>query len=89
GEGNVMLRDTVLGLLDKGSKNILLNLHEVGYVDSSGLGELVKSYTTVKGRGGQLKLFNLSKRMNDLLEMTKLCGVFDIQADEASAVESF
>ena len=89
GEGNVMLRETVRSLLDKGSKDILLNLHEVGYVDSSGIGELVRSYTTIKTQGGQMKLVNLSKRVHDLLQLTKLHSVFDIQADEASAIQSF
>jgi anti-sigma B factor antagonist len=89
GEGNVMLRDTVRGLVDKGTNKILLNLHEVGYVDSSGIGELVKSYTTVRKQGGQLKLVNLSKRVHDLLQLTRLYSVFDIQQDEASALQSF
>jgi anti-sigma B factor antagonist len=89
GEGNVMLRETVRSLLDKGSKDILLNLHEVGYVDSSGIGELVRSYTTIKTQGGQMKLVNLSQRVHDLLQLTKLHAVFDIQADEASAIQSF
>lgn len=89
GEGNVMLRETILGLLDKGNKKILLNLHGVGYVDSSGIGELVKSYTTVKNQGGQMKLVNLSKRVHDLLQLTRLYAVFDIEADEASAIQSF
>ncbi|MGD0508439.1 MAG: STAS domain-containing protein [Terriglobales bacterium] len=89
GEGNVILRDTVRGLLEKGSNKILLNLHEVGYVDSSGIGELVKSYATVRSHGGHLKLVNPSKRVHDLLQLTKLYTVFDIQADEASAIQSF
>lgn len=89
GEGNVMLRETVLGVLDKGNKKILLNLHNVGYVDSSGIGELVKSYTTIKNQGGQMKLVNLSKRVHDLLQLTRLYSVFDIEADEASAIQSF
>ncbi len=89
GEGNVMLREVVRELLEKGNRKILLNLHEVGYVDSSGLGELVKTCTTVQGRGGQLKLVQLSKRVYDLLQMTKLHAVFDIQTDEASAIQSF
>jgi anti-sigma B factor antagonist len=89
GEGNVMLREVVRELLDQGHRKIVLNLHEVGYVDSSGLGELVKTCTTVQGRGGQLKLVQLSKRVQDLLQMTKLHTVFDIQADEASAIQSF
>jgi anti-sigma B factor antagonist len=89
GEGNVMLRETVLGLLDKGNKKLLLNLHNVGYIDSSGMGELVRSYTTVKNQGGQMKLVNLSKRVQDLLQLTRLYSVFEIEPDEASAIESF
>jgi anti-sigma B factor antagonist len=89
GEGNVMLRETVLGLLDKGNKKLLLNLHNVGYIDSSGMGELVRSYTTVKNQGGQMKLVNLSKRVKDLLQLTRLYSVFEIEPDEASAIESF
>ena len=73
----------------KGHKKILLNLHEVGYIDSSGLGELVKTYTSVRNQGGELKLVSLSKRVHDLLQMTRLAAVFDIQADEASAIHSF
>jgi anti-sigma B factor antagonist len=89
GEGNVMLREIVRELIEHGNNKILLNLHDVGYVDSSGMGELVKTYTTVRNQGGQLKLLNPSKRVSDLLTMTRLAGVFDIQADEASAVQSF
>ncbi len=89
GEGTLVLRQVVRELIDKGSKKILLNLYEVGYVDSSGLGELVKTYTTVCGQGGQLKLVQLSKRVQDLLQMTKLHAVFDIQPDEATAIQSF
>jgi anti-sigma B factor antagonist len=89
GEGTVILRDTLRGLLEKGQTKILLNLHEVGYVDSSGIGELVKSYTTVRNHGGHMKLVNLSKRVHDLLQLTKLHTVFDIEADEASAIQSF
>ena len=89
GEGNVMLRETILGIIQKGSNKILLNLHDVGYIDSSGIGELVKSYTTVRNQGGQMKLVNLSKRMHDLLQMTRLSAVFDIQRHEASAIQSF
>lgn len=89
GEGNVMLRDVVQELLEKGNKKILLNLHDVGYVDSSGLGELVKTYTTVRNQGGQLRLLNPSKRVSDLLQMTRLVSVFDIEADEATAIQSF
>jgi anti-sigma B factor antagonist len=66
-----------------------MNLHAVGYLDSSGLGELVKAYTTVRNQGGQLKLVSPSKRVQDLLEITTLSRVFSIEADEASAIQSF
>jgi anti-sigma B factor antagonist len=88
GEGNVMLREIVRELLDKGNKKIVLDLDEVQYVDSSGIGELVKTHTTVRNQGGQLRLINLNKRVNDLLQMTRLLAVFDIEADEVSAVAS-
>ena len=88
GEGNVMLREIVRGLVDKGNKKIVLNLGEVQYIDSSGIGELVKTHTTIRNHGGQLRLVNLNKRVNDLLQMTKLSAVFDIERDEASAMES-
>lgn len=88
GEGNVMLREIVRELADKGNKKIVLNLGEVQYVDSSGIGELVKTHTTVRNQGGQLRLVNLNKRISDLLEMTRLSAVFDIDKDEASAVMS-
>jgi anti-sigma B factor antagonist len=89
GEGNVMLREVVLQLLQAGNKKIAVNLHEVGYVDSCGLGELVKAYTTVRNQGGELKLVNPSRRVQDLLQITKLAGVFSIEADDASAIQSF
>jgi anti-sigma B factor antagonist len=89
GEGNVVLRQTIHGLLDQGNKKILLNLHEVGYVDSAGIGELVRSYTTIRSQGGQMKLVNPSQRLHDLLQTTRLYTVFDIQTDEASAIQSF
>jgi anti-sigma B factor antagonist len=89
GEGNVVLRDTVRRVIENGSKKILMNLHEVGYIDSSGMGELVKSYTSVRNQGGQLKLVSLSKRVSDLLQLTRLNAVFDIEQDEASAIQSF
>jgi len=89
GEGNVMLREIVRQLVEAGHKKIAMNLHDVGYVDSSGLGELVKAYTTVRNQGGELKLVNPSKRVQDLLQMTKLSAVFSIEADEASAIQSF
>jgi anti-sigma B factor antagonist len=88
GEGNVMLREIVRELLAKGNNKIVLNLDKVQYVDSSGIGELVKTHTTVRNQGGQLRLINLNKRVNDLLQMTRLSAVFDIDANEASAVAS-
>lgn len=89
GEGSVMLRELVDELTGKGSRKILLNLHHVGYIDSSGLGELVKAYSTVRDHGGQLKLVDVSKRVRDLLHMTKLNLVLQIEEDEATAVQSF
>jgi anti-sigma B factor antagonist len=89
GEGNLVLRTIVRNLMDKGTKRILLNLHDVGYVDSSGLGELVGTYGSVRREGGQLKLVNPSQRVRDLLQTTHLAALFDIQADEASAIQSF
>ncbi|MGA8213302.1 MAG: STAS domain-containing protein [Candidatus Sulfotelmatobacter sp.] len=89
GEGNIMLREIVRDLSEKGQKAIVLNLGEVNYIDSSGVGELVKAHTTIRNQGGQLKLSNLTKRVHDLLQMTRLSSVFDIQKDEASAIESF
>jgi anti-sigma B factor antagonist len=89
GEGNVILREIVRDLAEKGRKVIVLNLGEVQYIDSSGVGELVKAHTTIRNQGGQLKLTNLNKRVHDLLQMTRLSAVFDIQKDEASAIKSF
>ena len=89
GEGSVTLRDTVRELLAKGQKKILLNLAEVNYIDSSGIGELVSAFTTTKNQSGELKLLNLTKKVNDLLQITKLYTVFDVKDDEAAAVKSF
>jgi anti-sigma B factor antagonist len=88
-EGSVAVRDRISEALEKGIKKILLDLHGVGYVDSSGLGELVRTYTSVRGQGGQMKLVNPSQRVKDLLQMTRLSAVFDVQADEASALQFF
>jgi anti-sigma B factor antagonist len=88
GEGNVMLRDIVRELADKGTKKIVLNLAKVQYVDSSGIGELVRTHTTVRNQGGQLRLVNLTKQVNDLLQITRLSAVFDMEGDEASAIRS-
>jgi anti-sigma B factor antagonist len=89
GEGNIVLRELVRDLSEKGAKAIVLNLGDVQYIDSSGIGELVKAHATMRNQGGQLKLANLNKRVHDLLEMTRLSAVFDIQKDEASAIKSF
>ena len=89
GEGSVQLRDSIRDLMAQGQKNILLNLGEVNYIDSSGIGELVSAFTSVKNGGGQLKLLNLTKKVHDLLQITKLYTVFDVRDDEAHAVESF
>jgi len=89
GEGSITLRETVSGLLAKGQKKILLNLGDVNYIDSSGIGELVSAFTTVRKQGGDLKLLNLTKKVHDLLQITKLYTVFDVKDDEAAAVKSF
>ncbi len=89
GEGSVTLRDAIRDLVNKGEKSILLNLGDVSYIDSSGIGELVSAFTSVKNSGGELKLLNLTKKVHDLLQITKLYTVFDIKDDEASAVASF
>jgi anti-sigma B factor antagonist len=89
GEGSVTLRDTVRDLLSKGNKKILLNLAEVNYIDSSGIGELVSGFTTVRNQGGELKLLSLTKKVHDLLQITKLYTVFDVKDDEASAIKAF
>ena len=89
GEGSVILRDTVRDLLGKGQKKILLNLGDVTYIDSSGIGELVSAFTTVRNQGGEPKLLHLTKKVNDLLQITKLYTVFDVKDDEAAAVKAF
>ena len=89
GEGSSVLRDTVKDLLSKGHKNILLNLGNVSYIDSSGIGELVAAFTSVRNQGGELKLLNLTRKINDLLQITKLYTVFDVRDDEAEAVGAF
>lgn len=89
GEGSVILRDTVRDLVGKGNKKILLNLGEVNYIDSSGIGELVSAFTSVRNQGGELKLLNLTKKVHDLLQITKLYTVFDIKDDEAAAIKAF
>ncbi|HYK18246.1 MAG TPA: STAS domain-containing protein [Bryobacteraceae bacterium] len=89
GEGASLFRDTVRDLATKGNKKLLVNLNDVSYIDSSGIGEMVSGFTTVTNHGGQLKLLGLSKRVKDLLQITKLYTVFEVFDDEASAVRSF
>ncbi len=89
GEGSSMLREMLRDLLNKGQKRIILNLADVNYIDSSGIGELVSGYTTVKNQGGELKLLHLTKRVHDLLQITRLFTVFDVQSDERAAIASF
>ncbi len=89
GEGSVILRDTIKDLLGKGQKKILLNLGDVSYIDSSGIGELVSAFTSVRNQGGELKLLHLTKKVHDLLQITKLYTVFDVKDDEATAIGAF
>ena len=89
GEGSSTLRDTVKDLLAKGHKHILLNLGHVSYIDSSGIGELVAAFTSVRNQGGELKLLNLTRKINDLLQITKLYTVFEVLDDEREAIAAF
>ena len=89
GEGSVTLRDAIHDAMTKGSKKILLNLGDISYIDSSGIGELVSAFTSVKNSGGELKLLNLTKKVHDLLQITKLYTVFDIWDNEASAISAY
>ena len=89
GEGSSALRDKIKELASSGHKKILLNLGEVSYIDSSGIGELVSGFTTVTNQSGSLKLLNLNKRVKDLLQITKLYTVFEVHDDEAAAVRSY
>lgn len=89
GEGASTFRDTIKDLAAKGNQKLLLNLGEVTYIDSSGIGELVSGFTTVTNHGGNLKLVGLTKRVKDLLQITKLYTVFEVFDDEAQAVRSF
>jgi len=89
GEGSALLRDLIRENMAKGRKKIVLNLAEINYIDSSGLGELVSGYRFVKNEGGEVKLLNLNKKVTDLLQITKLYTVFDIHNQEAQAVASF
>ena len=89
GEGCTQLRELIRGQVGKGNKHVLLNLADVTYIDSSGIGELVSAYTAISNQGGQLKLLNLTKKVHDLLQITKLYTVFDVHEDEAKAITSF
>ena len=89
GEGDELLREKIASLVNAGQKNLLLNLDGVPYIDSAGLGEMVRSYTTVSRQGGKLKLLNLTKRIEDLLSITKLLTVFDTFDSEAEAIKSY
>jgi anti-sigma B factor antagonist len=89
GEGSATLRKTIRDLTEGGDKKILLSLYDVDYIDSSGIGELVSAYTTVRNAGGELKLLHLTKRVHDILQITRLFTVFDVQTEETAAVRSF
>jgi anti-sigma B factor antagonist len=89
GDGSALLRKTLRDLLEEKRTRIVLNLADVDYIDSSGIGELVCGYTSVKNRGGELKLLHLTKKVHDLLQITKLYTVFEVHSDEQSAVRSF
>jgi len=89
GEGSALLRKTIRDLVEDGQTRIVLNLGDVNYIDSSGIGELVSGFTAVKNRSGELKLLNLTKKVNDLLQLTKLFTVFDVYMDEETAVRSY
>ena len=87
--GDVLLKDKVQSLIQQGNKNIIIDLSGVAYVDSAGLGQLVQAYATTKNKGGALKLVNVTKKLRDLLVVTKLLTVFDTFDDEQSALASF
>jgi len=89
GEGSSVLRDTVKDLLGKGHRKILVNLAEITYIDSSGIGELISAFTSARSRGGELKLLHLTKKIHDLLQITKLYTVFDVKDDEVQALAAF
>ena len=89
GEGSALLRKTIRDLLESGKTKIILNLGDINYIDSSGIGELVSGFTAVRNREGELKLLNLTRKVKDLLQITKLFTVFDVYTDEREAVDSF
>ncbi len=88
GEGTMSLRKAIRNILENGTKNIILNMQEVNYIDSSGLGELMRTYSSINGVGGQMKLLHVTKRVRELLEVAKLASFFDIFEDEKAAIES-
>lgn len=89
GDGSALLRKLIRELLEEDRTWILLNLADVNYIDSSGIGELVSAFTTVKGRGGEMKLLNLTKKVHDLLQITRLFTVFEVFSEESKAIQSF
>jgi len=89
GDGSALLRKTIRSLMDSDRTKILLNLADVDYIDSSGIGELVHAYTSVKNRGGELKLLHLTRKVHDILQITKLFTVFDVYSDEPAAIATF
>jgi len=89
GDGSAMLRKTMRQLLEEGHTKIILNLADVDYIDSSGIGELVSAYTAVRSKDGELKLLHLTKKVHDLLQITKLFTVFEVYSDEGIAIRSF
>ena len=89
GDGSAELRDTVKDLLSKGHKKILINLAEVNYIDSAGIGELISAYTSARNQGAELKLLHLTKKVHDVLQITKLYTVFDVKDDEHDALAAF
>jgi anti-sigma B factor antagonist len=89
GDGSALLRKTLMDLLEQKRTRILLNLADVDYIDSSGIGELVSGYTSVSSKGGELKLLHLTKKVHDLLQITRLYTVFDVHSDERTALRSF
>jgi anti-sigma B factor antagonist len=89
GEGDELLKDKINSLVHQGRRKVVLNLEGVPYIDSAGLGEIVRTYTTISRQGGSMKLLNLTKRITDLLSITKLLTVFETYDNEADAVRSF
>jgi anti-sigma B factor antagonist len=89
GEGSALLRKTIRDLLDEQHTKLLIDLGDVDYIDSAGIGEMVTAFTAVKNRGGELKLLNLTRKVRDLLQITKLYTVFEVHSEESEALKSF